>query len=305
MEPRHLRDGHVARHASPDHHPRPPARAQQRDQRDREPPDPVPSGPAVDDLPELPDGSRGRRRRRPPGQPLGQLHQARPTPQLAYDVFGDGKTAVRGSVGLYYGRDVMALYESYFLREAVHRRGRHRAERGHLEPLAHQPEPDLHGGAPPVHRPEPGDFAWPSQVSGLRGMSPDYCLASSTQWNLGVEREIARGVRLEASYQGNNSTTSRPASRRTCPLGRRRERQRLQLPVPPAGPVPRRQRRLCVQRGPLAVRPVPPHRAGHRSGLFAQFSWAYTHARRNFGGTTAVQGNRDWDSAISYPSTPA
>ena len=55
VEPRPLRDGHLARHPAPDRDPRAAPRGQQRDQRDREPADDVPARPAVDGVPELPE----------------------------------------------------------------------------------------------------------------------------------------------------------------------------------------------------------------------------------------------------------
>ena len=133
-----------------------------------------------------------------------------PRVNFAYDVTGDGKTAVRGSVGLYYGRDVMALYETAFMHQPPFTGGVATARNGVLSnPWLTSQNPTYSDGAAAVHGPEPGQL--PVAVAGLRPLRPqleDYGLGSSTQWNVAVEREIYSGVRLEASYQGNSSTST-------------------------------------------------------------------------------------------------
>ena len=122
---------------------------------------------------------------------------------------GDGKTAVRGSVGLYYGRDVMAIYETAFMHRPPFTGGSATARNGVLSnPWLTSQNPTYSTVPLPFSDQSPADYVWPSQVSGLREQSADYGLGSSTQWNLAVEREIFRGVKLEASYQGNSSTNT-------------------------------------------------------------------------------------------------
>jgi hypothetical protein len=149
----------------------------------------------------------------------GSFTKLAPRLNFAYDVMGDGKMAVRGSVGLYYGRDVMALYESYFLAEEPFTGASATARNGLLsDPWLTSQNPTYPTVPLPFTDQSPADYQWPSQVSGLREQSGDYGLGSSTQWNLAVEREVARGVRLEASYQGNSSTSTPTAVPTNLPV---------------------------------------------------------------------------------------
>ena len=161
-----------------------------------------------------------------------------------------------------------------------------RAQRRPVEPVAHQPEPDLLDGAAPVHGPEPGRATvFRSQISGLRGISADYGLGSSTQWNLAVEREIFRGVRLEASYQGNSSTSTPTGVPSNLPVwadgatdsGSSYQSRRPDQFLGDNGGIVTNDGRTRFDQFLLLAR-------ARRSGLFAQLSWAYTHARRNFAG---------------------
>jgi hypothetical protein len=206
-------------------------------------------------------------------------------------------------VGLYYGRDVMALYESYFLAEEPFTGASATARNGLIsDPWLTSQNPRYTSVPVPFTDQSPGSFAWPSQVSGLRGLSPDYTLPSSTQWNVGVERELLRGVRLEASYQGNSSTSQPTGIPSNLPVwaagatdsGSSYQERRPDQFLGDNGEWVYNDGRTRFDQFLVIAR-------ANRSGLFAQFSWAYTHARRNFGGTSAVQGNRDWDSTIAYP----
>ncbi len=163
-----------------------------------------------------------------------------PRVNFAWDVMGDGKTAVRGSAGLYYGRDVMATYEGAYLHRPPFAGAAATSRNGVLSnPWLTSQNPTYSAVPLPFTDQNPASYQWPSQVSGLYGQATDYGLGSSTQWNLAVERELFRGVRLELGYQGNSSTSS-PTSvaEERGRVGRRRDRQRIQHPVAPAEPVP-------------------------------------------------------------------
>jgi hypothetical protein len=161
----------------------------------------------------------------------------------------------------------------------------------------------------PFQNQNPANFQWPSQVTGLEGMAPDYTLASSWQWNIAVEREIVQGIRLEASYQGNSSTntpawfpTNMPvwadgATDSSASYQARRPNQFLGDDGLSAENVGRSRWDQIL----LLMR-------ARRSGLFAQLSWAYTHGRRNYsGGPTnpnlGVGVYRDWDSSVNFPNS--
>ncbi len=139
-------------------------------------------------------------------------------------------------------------------------------------------------------------------MSGLAGQDPDYGLGSSTQWNISVERELARGVRLELGYQGNSSTSTPTGIPTNLPgwadgandSGSSYQSRRPDQFLGDNGMWVYNDGRTKFDQLLLIGR-------AHRADVFAQLSWAWTHARRNFGGTSAVQGNRDWDSSIAFP----
>jgi hypothetical protein len=234
----------------------------------------------------------------------GLSHKIAPRVNFAYDVTGDGKTAVRGSAGLYYGRDVMALYETNYMRRPPFTGATATARNGVISnPWLTSQNPRYAAPPFPFTDQAPASYQWPSQVSGLRGQEASYGLGSSWQWNVAVERELFRGVRFELGYQGNSSTTT-PTNIPT------------NLPVWAAGATDsgtsyqsRRPNQFLgdnggevFNEGRTRFDQILLIGRARRSGLFAQASWAWTHARRNFGGTSAVQGNRDWDSSVAFPS---
>jgi hypothetical protein len=243
-----------------------------------------------------------------PNSLSGTSTKLAPRVNFAYDVMGDGKTAVRGSVGLYYGRDVMALYESYFLHDPPFTGATVTARNGVLSnPWLTSQNPTYAAPPFPFSNQDPASYQWPSQVSGLSGMSPDYGLGHSTQWNIALERELFHGVRLEASYQGNSSTTEPTGIPTNLPAwadgatdsGSSYQERRPNQFLGDNGTWVYNSGDSRFDQFLLLAR-------ARRSGLFAQLSWAYTHARRNFaggsGGINPIPGsNRDWDSSIIVP----
>ena len=240
------------------------------------------------DVPELPDrASWSPATPACPNSFSGTSTKVAPRLNFAYDVTGDGKTAVRGSVGLYYGRDVMALYETYYMHKPPFTGGSVTARNGVISnPWLTSQNPTYPTVPLPFTDQNPAELpVWPSQISGLRGMSTDYGLGSSTQWNLAVEREISRGVRLEASYQGNSSTTTPTGVPTNLPVwadgatdsGSSYQSRRPDQFLGDNGGIVTNDGRTRFDQFLLLAR-------ARRSGLFAQLSWAYTHARRNFAG---------------------
>ena len=233
----------------------------------------------------------------------GSFTKLAPRLNFAYDVMGDGKTAIRGSVGLYYGRDVMALYETYYMHDPPFTGGSATARNGVIsDPWLTSQNPRYTSLPVPFSDANPADYQWPSQVNSLRGISTDYSLPSSVQWSVGVEREIFHGVRLEASYQGNSSTSQPTGVPNNLPVwadgatdsGSSYQSRRPDQFLGDNGEWVYNDGRTRFDQFLVIAR-------ANRSDLFAQLSWAYSHARRNFGGTSAVQGNRDWDSTVTYP----
>jgi hypothetical protein len=230
-----------------------------------------------------------------------------PRMNFAWDVKGDGKTAVRGSVGLYYGRDVMALYESYYLHRPPFTGATANARNGVLSnPWLTSQNPTYRAPPFPFTDQDPANYRWPSQVSGLAGQDPNYGLGSSTQWNVAVERELIRGIRLELSYQGNSSTSTPTGIPTNLPVWRdgatdNSSSYQARRPDQFLGD----NGMWVFNKGRTRFDQFLVLARATRPSLFAQMSWAYTHARRNFGGSSASPGaNRDWDSAVAFPYAP-
>jgi hypothetical protein len=139
----------------------------------------------------------------------------------------------------------------------------------------------------------------------MYGLDTDYTLGSSTQWNVAVEREIFHGVRLELGYQGNNSSSTpmfQPTNTALWADGATDSSSSIQSRRP--NQFLGDNGRWLTNEGQTRFDQVLLIGRARRSSLFAQLSWAWTHARRNFAGTSQVQGNRDWDGAINsvvYP----
>jgi hypothetical protein len=239
-----------------------------------------------------------------PNSLSGTSNKIAPRVNFAWDVMGDGKTAVRGSVGLYYGRDVMALYETAYLHRAPFTGSSATARNGVISnPWLSSQNPSYSTLPVPFADQNPATYQFPSQVNGLYGQDPDYGLGSSTQWNIAVERELTRGVRLELGYQGNSSTSTPtfvPMNTAVWADGADDSGSSIQSRRP--NQFLGDDGRWLENVGRTRYDQLLLLARARRSGLFAQASWAYTHARRNFSGTGTI--GRDWDGSVNsvvYP----
>jgi hypothetical protein len=225
----------------------------------------------------------------------------------AYDLTGDGRTAIRGSAGLYYGRDVLDLYRTAFAGRPPFTSASVFALRGRLSNpwLTSQ---FLTYSAPPLPfvDQDPAHFDWASAapLTSISGLDPAYHLASSWQWNVALEREFFKGIRLELGYQGNRSTdqpTGIPTNLAVFAPGANDSEASIQQRRPnplfgdPLYSTENKGRTRYDQL--LLVTRV------RRGGLFGQLSYAYTHTRRNFNGDFAGL-NRDFNSGITFPGAP-
>jgi hypothetical protein len=112
-------------------------------------------------------------------------HQFAPRLGLAYDLFGDGKTAIRAGFGQFYQRDRSAIYTlSSNAPFALSANGYTRTLNG----------PSLTAS----------QFSTAS-VSPDGGVDPSTTTPYSLQWNLSVERSFAKETTLELAYVGNRS----------------------------------------------------------------------------------------------------
>jgi hypothetical protein len=106
-------------------------------------------------------------------------HNIAPRIGIAWDVRGDGKTAVRAGIGQFFQRELVGIDES----------------------LAHN-APFVINAADTRTLETPTPLVNPS-VSPSAAKDPRAVVPNSWQWNLSVERELARNTSLQVGYVGN------------------------------------------------------------------------------------------------------
>jgi hypothetical protein len=112
-------------------------------------------------------------------------HLFAPRLGIAYDLFGDGKTAIRAGIGQFFQRDRSAIYTmSANAPFALNASGYARALDG----------PSLTAS----------QFSQAS-TSALGGVDPSNTMPNSWQWNVTVEHSLAREMSLQVGYVGNRA----------------------------------------------------------------------------------------------------
>jgi hypothetical protein len=106
-------------------------------------------------------------------------HNIAPRIGVAWDVKGDGKTAIRAGIGQFFQRELVGIDES----------------------LAHN-APFVIGAQDTRTLETPSPLANPA-VSPSAAKDPRAVVPNSWQWNLSVERELARNTSLQVGYVGN------------------------------------------------------------------------------------------------------
>jgi hypothetical protein len=112
-------------------------------------------------------------------------HLFAPRLGIAYDVFGDGKTALRAGIGQFFQRDRSAIYTMsanapFALNASAYNRA-------------------LDGASLTATQ-----FST-SLTSALGGVDPSNTTPNSWQWNVSVERRLAKETSLQISYVGNRA----------------------------------------------------------------------------------------------------
>ena len=107
---------------------------------------------------------------------------------FAYDVFGNGKTAIRGGFGIFYDR---AATVDYIGALGVGR-GPLAAPPQFLAPIVLNSTFTALAGSTALLTPQD-----------IQGGSPDHLLPTTYNWSIGIQREIPWGMVVDIAYVGN------------------------------------------------------------------------------------------------------
>jgi hypothetical protein len=122
----------------------------------------------------------------PTGAPRGFFQPANklaPRFGFAYDLFGDGKTSIRGGFGIFYDKVEGNLIFSQL----------------NVPPFINSPQ--FENGN--IANPSGGTASALAPFSTINAISPDLDISYSMNFSLGVQRELPHGFFVEATYVGN------------------------------------------------------------------------------------------------------
>lgn len=139
------------------------------------------------------------------GRPLWQLDKNNFAPNIgvAWDVFGDGSTAVRAGYGIYYVNDetMQAAQNAVGANDGLS-----------ASPLLQNLDRFVSQGVPAIAQPE---FALPRRASQNQAIDPAAALFTVDprlrtpyvqQWNLSIQRAVSKSTVIEARYLGSKAT---------------------------------------------------------------------------------------------------
>lgn len=114
---------------------------------------------------------------------------------FAWDIFGDGKTSLRGAYGIYYDSILGRLYGNYVVNPPFTSTVNLSTPRNFSDPFNGQ-SPFASGAA---------GMTFPQFLS-LNVIDPNYRSPYNQQWNLSIQREVTKDFVLEAAYVGTKGT---------------------------------------------------------------------------------------------------
>ncbi len=114
---------------------------------------------------------------------------------FALDVFGDGKTSLRGGYGIYYDILLGTLYGNFVVSTPYTATVSGTTPRNFTDPFT---------GASPFRNGIPTGL-FPNLLT-LNVLDPDYESPYNQQWNLSLQRELFRNFIVEAAYVGTKGT---------------------------------------------------------------------------------------------------
>ena len=142
-----------------------------------------------------------------PGVPKGfyknQTDLLAPRLALAWDVQGDGKTAVRAGIGKFYGSTPLQTLDWPSEQNPWQPSAACLGDTIASNPWLACSTPKYSAPPTPYTLSSVESFNWPSVVPQLYGFAPDFKTAYNYQWNVSAQRELSKSLTLQLGYIGN------------------------------------------------------------------------------------------------------
>jgi hypothetical protein len=123
---------------------------------------------------------------------------------FAWDLFGDGSTVIRSGGGVYYAYPPLSIVEQLAAIVASPTLSGSNAYLSNPWGTAHTNSGDIalqYPGGMPSFDPNPAKRNW--QPSAIMGFNPDVSTPYQWQFNVGLQRQVVRGMTVMAAYLGN------------------------------------------------------------------------------------------------------
>lgn len=126
-----------------------------------------------------------------------------PRLSLAWDVQGDGKTAVRAGFGKFYGSTALQTLDWPSEQNPWQPSAACLGDTIASNPWLACKSPTYSAPPTPFSFSTVENFNWPSVVPQIYGFAPDYKTAFNYQWNVSAQRELSKNLTLQLGYVGN------------------------------------------------------------------------------------------------------